>query len=337
MVDRLVVCIDGTWNGQPGKDITHVHRVVELIKPTTSNGSNQRTMYLHGVGVGGPINRLLGGIWGAGSDLRIREAYGFVCDKYRPGDELVFFGFSRGAFAARALAGIIATQGIVPEGDMGDVRQVFRAYREPDPLIAQKMVELLVRAGRLNRVTVRFVGVWDTVVRHGPLTRSLRWVLSRATSSSFGLHDARVPPAVRSLAHALALDEQRGAFQPSRVERPHAEGDQRIEEVWFAGSHSDVGGGYSDWRASEPALRWMLEEAGRAGVEFQRLPTWTENPHEAPLNPSLVGGWQYLPRTQRTVGPNDVLHDSVLSRLSATDYLPAARVSTSLLQSKNRS
>jgi uncharacterized protein (DUF2235 family) len=172
-----------------------------------------------------------------------------------------------------------------------------------------------------GKVGVEFIGVFDTVLRYGPLLAPLRLLLRAAVKRHFGLIDHRAPLFVKSIAHALALDECRAAFALWRYES-HVY--QHIEEVWFAGSHSDVGGGNADSRSAELSLQWMAERAANAGLVFDKFPSAGRCSHCAPLHPSRVGHWRFLPCQRRVVQASDRIHRSVSMRALATGYRPMA-------------
>jgi uncharacterized protein (DUF2235 family) len=175
---------------------------------------------------------------------------------------------------------------------------------------------------------ISFVGVWDTVIRYGPIITPLNLLLGGALARIFGLLDRRVPGCVKSVSHALALDECRAAFWPWRFKKTiHPDRrDQKIEELWFAGSHSDVGGGNRDERLAEIALLWMCNRAQEAEIEFKTLPRVAEDAFLASIEDSRQGIWRiFLPRV-RTVEFSDRFHESVHRRAEALCYVPKAAI-----------
>lgn len=323
MPRRLIACIDGTWNSEAEhtqffSNPTNVARVSKLL---INDGERQKVLYLPGVGTQGFSDRIMGGIWGAGTTARVRTVYRALCENYEPGDEIALFGFSRGAFAARAIAGLIGKFGLVRHDQLNHIEQTIAFYQ------GRRMLWETERRAFLDthsyQATVLFVGLWDTVIRHGPILAPVRWLIERALNRRFGLADQRAGFHVGYVAHALALDEERSAFQAWRIRGSPF---QAVEEVWFAGSHSDVGGGYPDSRPSEFPLQWVVERAMSAGLIFHEMPPIHEDAHSAPLNPSRIKVWRLLGSRRRVLLESDCLHESVHLRMRATSYQPIAKL-----------
>jgi hypothetical protein len=267
-----VVCIDGTWNhpGQTDKDPVEAKEVVtqsnvlntwegltdQDLAKAGGHGAHAplwkgegEALYLCGVGSAGTVvERTFEGSTGTGTSERVMEGWAFLAERHQDGDRILLFGFSRGAYAARSLAGFLDFAGLptapraVPEAEL---EALFAAYRErrdaPDP-------------GSRRSVGVEFVGVWDTV---GAL----------AFGSTFNAFHRINPGAVDGVAHALALDEVRDAFTPSFWDAP-AGATTQVKERWFAGAHTNVGGGYEDAGLSTLAWLWMWAQAQNRGLAF---------------------------------------------------------------------
>lgn len=329
MPRHLIACIDGTWNSEPEHSQffsgpTNVARVSKLL---ISDGKRQRVLYAPGIGTGGYFDRIIGGTWGAGTMARVRTVYRSLCESYEPGDQIALFGFSRGAFAARAIAGLIGTVGLVRNDQLDHIEQAFSCYQNPKMLWGSEGQTF--RDRHSYSVTVFFIGLWDTVIRHGPILAPVGWLIERALSRRFGLVDQRAGRHIRHVAHALALDEERSAFRPFRMTASHPA--QTVQELWFAGSHSDVGGGYQESRPSEFSLRWIIERAAQAGLMFHEMPRIHEDAYSAPLNPSRIRTWRLLPSRRRVLMESDRIHESVHLRMRATSYRPVAKLPKTLL------
>ena len=237
---------------------------------------------------------------------------------------MALFGFSRGAFAVRSILTVLARVGLLRadqlDADQRDrVAEAIRLARRP-LWMGREKIETFVRDYSERPVLVRFVGVWDTVIRYGPFLAPVRTALELSRQTHFGLFDQRVPFFVGQFRHAIALDEARASFFPWRIEiqkgQPH-------EEVWFAGSHSDVGGGHADARLSQITLSWMAERAADAGVHFDKMPAVEEDSYLGEIYPSRSGYWRFLPSLARTVQESD-LHELVERRMREKDYSPLA-------------
>ena len=320
----LIVCIDGTWcpaRAHPG-GVTRYTNVVRIFRHMEGGGPRQRQFYSMGVGTGGLLRKYTGGIWGFGSRRLIREAYRFVCSLYEPGDQIALFGFSRGAFAVRAVAAVINAVGILREDSLRHAGRAVGLARSASRHRLEKQVKFR-EAHSFPTPTVSFIGVWDTVTSHGPYLPWLRRWLEQRLDRRFGLIDTTVPPCVRQVAHALALDEVRTGFSPWRARAGHP--GQTVEEEWFAGYHSDVGGGNLETGPADIALEWMIEKAMAAGIQFKTMPTVDEEAHLAPLTPSRKGVWLLLPRRPRQLEVDDTLHPSAHRRAEQSDYAHQAR------------
>ena len=364
MAKTLVFCADGTWN-DPGEDENHdsvpdptnVYKLFtglaggldphtllladEQEKVLSEGGKPiQVAKYLHGVGdSGNPILKLMGGAFGAGIISRIVRGYTFLSRNYEPGDALVILGFSRGAYTARALAGLVAQQGLLSQAITANREQAYRcgaeawyAYRSAKaqdiPSLAAHLLEVVtdlpaflsrssLKPSDLVPVTeLLAVGVWDTVGAMGfpDYTGGSHRV------DAFKFADTQLSSKVRHGFHAVALDERRGDFEPTLWDP-----DPRITQVLFPGAHADVGGGYSTTRResglSDGALLWMTNRLKDIGLRFDQ--DWI-----AGIHPDAAGvahqPWTRLPWTlpgmvvkPRTFPGNLPLDPSVAKRKAA--------------------
>lgn len=270
MAKRLVVCCDGTWNfaDQPSK--TNVAKVALSVLPGSAAGKEQRVYYHSGVGTL-RRERLRGGAFGAGLSRNVVDAYRFLVDTYEAGDELFLFGFSRGAFTARSLVGLVRNSGILRRDHTDRIPEAWALYRDrmeqPNGAAAT-----LFRRSYARETEIRFVGVWDTVGALGIPVPDAKWLRPAANrfNRRWAFHDTELSDWVGAAFHALAVDEQRSAFRPALWHRRpgSAARGQELKQVWFAGAHSDVGGGYEETGLSDIALLWMVDQARRHGLEF---------------------------------------------------------------------
>ncbi|MBC3191020.1 DUF2235 domain-containing protein [Pseudonocardia sp. C8] len=282
---QLAVFMDGTWN-DPADD-TNVDQLAGRMPEVERGpgGRGQRTHYIKGVG-NGPWDRLRGGILGRGVDDNIREGYAFIVDNHRPGDQIFLVGYSRGAFTARSLAGMITKCGLIPPDVLG-ADAVFERYRdrarpglremqhdEDDPGRRTDQDRTVLAHARLERI--RFIGVFDTVGSLG-----IPGDIGKVFARRYQFHNTALSGYVDIARHAVAIDENRPEFEPTlwtAVPIPIPGHHTSIEQRWFVGAHSDVGGGGERARERAPlsalAREWIADEARTAGlhVEAPRAP-----------------------------------------------------------------
>lgn len=262
---------------------------------------------------------------GRGISRQIRRAYGWLASRYRPGDRIWLFGYSRGAFAVRSLAGVIDRVGLL-QREAATERNVTIAWRHYRRVEETTVMRAFRRRFCHETVSIEMVGVFDTVKALG-IRLPLLWMLSEARNA---FHDHRLGGTIRHGFHALALDETRAAYAPilwdCPVDRP-----VHVEQMWFRGSHGDVGGQIGGRTASRPLsnipLVWMLERAEAVGL---CLPEgWRAR---FPCNPAapMVGNWRglgalFLYRRRRPVGRDrsEAIHPTALSA-GRRRWLPAA-------------
>jgi len=345
---RLAVCCDGTWQraGQPCP--TNVVKIARAILPEAPgpDGAPAPQIVYYDAGVGAPFHpgaanwvqrlgantrRALGGAFGSGLEAKVGAAYQFLAFNYEPGDEIYLFGFSRGAFTVRSLAGMIYGSGLLRRMSIHKLDAAFRLYRNTKVKPASPEA-VAFRAMHGAAAPVRFLGCWDTVGRRGvPELPGLSW-LARRINKDYRFHDCYLNRSIAHARHACAIDEDRKAFAPTgMIASPNA-GPGQVRQVWFAGDHGGVGGGEA---ASEPladvALDWMAGEAAAVGlgVDLTRCPgKWFRPGPLHPMPDRKRGLLDLLGHAPRGIpGPaRDTLHPSVLERYAARAplYRPAA-------------
>lgn len=304
MPKKIVICSDGTGNTAikgRGTNVFKLYEAVDLEGHKTDPAKiPQIAFYDDGVGTQRlrPL-ALFGGAFGWGLGRNVKQLYASLARTYDPGDRIYLFGFSRGAFTVRTLAGLVTNCGIVDRTKCGSdadllagVERAYEAYRDrysrgatryvrrrmgrelpaEPPSVRQFRERWAVRDDehvRDGRVPIEFIGVWDTVDAVGfPDPRLAEaW---NAIIYPFKFPDHRLSPLVKRARHAMAIDDERYTFHPvlwdEREETPG-----RIQQVWFAGVHSNVGGGYPKQGMSIVPLVWMMEEAERAGPDGKGL------------------------------------------------------------------
>jgi uncharacterized protein (DUF2235 family) len=288
-VKRIVICCDGTWNrpdqvhnGQTCA--SNVTKLARCIPPVDSHGVEQMVFYDKGVGTG-RFDRLLGGGCGWGIKRKILDAYQFLMATYAPGDELFFLGFSRGAYTVRSTFGLIRNCGLLKPEFAHKLEDAYTLYRRRDAASHPDAVESeLFRRTYSWVADAKFMGVWDTVGALGlPVGGLLRFI-----NKPWSFHDMTLSSTVNFAYQALSIDEHRKPFAPSVWQRSvNAAGTgQVLEQVWFAGVHSNVGGSYPDSRLSDITLEWMINKvtAKQCGLEIDMAAMKSiNNPRPDPL------------------------------------------------------
>ena len=357
MGKNIVLCCDGTSN-QPADDMTNV---VKLYFTLENDPAQQITFYHPGLGTMEAPGALTwsekfwtvkcGLAMGRGIQDDIRDAYVFLLNHFMPGDHVYLFGFSRGAYTARALAGLLKMYGLIQPGNDPLVPYAIRmmfaineATKRSDNQTAEQVFSLAKRFRDTysRECKPHFVGLWDTV-------SSVGW-LANPTHLPYTANN----PDIATARHAVAIDERR-AFFPPNLWRPAGAnpGPVDLKQVWFPGSHSDVGGGYPEGpesAQSKYALHWMLDEARKAGLlvsqprSDEMLGLSPASPYQResvsyPLHNTLTGWWRlaefirkpyydYATRTEskranlfrrRVVPDGALVHSSALLR--GPDYL----------------
>ena len=247
---RLIICCDGTWNSPMTQRDTNVVHLLRAIAPICrKTGVTQISYYHLGVGTGNLLDRLLGGVAGIGLSSSVKSCYGFLVDNYQEGDEILLFGFSRGAYVVRSVAGLIGTVGLLKKEGMYAFKEIWDYYTLSKT--ARKQYDLGKIAAKWDHpIIISCVGVWDTV-------GALGIPGSKFCSRSFTFHETSLGSHVRHAFQSLAMDERRGNFQPAVWVKSDA--GQVLEQVWFPGVHSDVGGGYPNHGLADTTLLWMLD------------------------------------------------------------------------------
>ena len=283
---RLIVCEDGTWLNSDSGNLkgsvqtpSNVTRISRAIKPNSADGIPQVVYYHHGVGADGTVVNRLAGLSGEGINEIIKEGYHFISTNYTPGDEIFIFGFSRGAFTARSIAGLIDTVGVLTKEGLPYLAEIFRDVqhehdrnympKNPDVPFPNKpnardpeyKEELARRRLTYPDVPIKVVGVWDTVGALG--VPKVGWLtrlgLQSNTMKELRFYNTALSDCVEYAFQALALDERRFSFQPTLWEKPE-DNTTTLRQVWFPGAHSNIGGGYDDQQIATISLAWMVAQ-----------------------------------------------------------------------------
>ncbi|EXJ95603.1 hypothetical protein A1O1_00725 [Capronia coronata CBS 617.96] len=279
---RLIVLCDGTWqnstSGETGSypsNVTRFSRALSQIGDKDGQNVPQMIFYQPGVGTGDKVDKATGGVYGAGLSANVRAAYGFLAHNYNKGDQIYFFGWSRGAYTARAIAGLVTTLGLLTKKGMDRFPGVYQEYyysinkklnpgqAQPDMAKLGELADNELHPGADKSVEI--IGVWDTVGFHG----------AGLGDEEFEFYNTALSPKVKYGFHALSLDETREAFWPTLWDSTIIPGPTSnagtgtssgtgptVKQVWFCGTHA-IGGGGSDSALADIALGWMIAECSK--------------------------------------------------------------------------
>ena len=282
---QLILLLDGTWNdADEGPTDTNIVRLRELINKSltgspmpsaskllatdrkyVSDGVHRLVFYERGVGTGALLDQIYGGAFGRGLGDNVRRAYKFLSWYYEPGDQIFVFGFSRGAYTARSLVGMLASAGLLKRASCNAQLEesAWNFYRTPvNDRLPAKFDELTPHVHDRGEFRVTCVGVFDTVGALGvPLP-----VFVRENREIYGFHDVELGSITKCSLHALAIDEHREPFQATTWRKPKFktfDANMVVEQVWFPGAHADLGGGYvAEWdRLVKAGDGWMRKRA----------------------------------------------------------------------------
>jgi uncharacterized protein (DUF2235 family) len=321
MSKSIIFCADGTW--QLPRNNTNVYQLYKgLITSAT-----QIALYDDGVGADATgLQRIQDGVLGDSILQKVKDGYTQIAHVYEPGDSIYTFGFSRGAYTARSLAGMIAVCGLPAGGfDSALVDQAFAAYRDP---VNRATILAGLAKYQLQNCTIQMVGVWDTVGALG-----VPAIFGGVDLTQYGFLDTSLHPNVQHACHCMSIDEERKQF-PATLWTSAPVGAQTIDQVWFCGCHGDVGGGTEvgggvddTTMLSDITLSWMVGKAAAFGVVFDPgfLAQCTAPAAKYSLD-LIHESWKVVfgPPVARPIAANATLSNSVQVRVQfALDYLPS--------------
>lgn len=329
MAKNIVICLDGTGNQLKAKGNTNVLRLFQMLDLT--DPLRQIGYYDPGVGtfssraawttLGKRLSKLMGLAFGAGLRTNLGEAYTYLMNTYEPGDKIFIFGFSRGAYTARALSGMLRLVGLLRPSSENLVSYAVTGYTRSGKYTKDDWDQIHSFAETFARrldgrtgVAIEYMGIWDTVKAAGVLKWDLHWP-----------YTAQLPN-VRWVRHAVSIDEKRRPYKQYLVEHPERPAGGNvpagvIDEAWFAGVHSDVGGTFEDDpRLPQITLKWVVEGAMDAGVLLKH----GAYARHCAVQPSNAVGkvhrmgwvWALLTYRRRRVPNGASVHASVRDRIA---------------------
>lgn len=284
MNKNIIICSDGTGNTAYKNRGTNVFKVFEAVDVNGHKWQKelkpQVAIYDDGVGAQSfKLFRILGGAFGWGLSRNVKQLYRELSRVYEPGDDIYVFGFSRGAFTVRTLVGLIAECGLPrPKAHNNEkelaklVKNAYSKYRQRHKALLSHLFlkpKPWIENNFYTEIPIKFVGVWDTVDAVGLPFDEATWLWNKLIYR-FTFDDKRLYKKVAKACHAISLDDERKTFHPQLWDEKEEETD-RIEQVWFSGVHSNVGGGYPKQGMSLVPLHWMMSKAHKEGQGLRFL------------------------------------------------------------------
>lgn len=290
MKKRLIVCCDGTWQSQDNEVPTNVLKIAQAIEPKGKFEDENRQAkevpqvlyYDQGIGavssrggtqsilknIGDFIEKLGGGAFGWWIDEKIEEAYIFLCLNYEPGDEIYLFGFSRGAYTVRSLAGLINCCGLLQRPDINHTAEAYEIYRLKNKEERQQKADDFRSVHKIKDINIKFIGCWDTVGSLGIPNLTPLLLVDDFLNVKYQFHDNELSSIIENARHAISIDEKTPGFDVA-IMQPGTDFNGTLEQVWFPGTHGCVGGGEkATLGLSNAALKWMADEASQLGLNL---------------------------------------------------------------------
>jgi len=246
MAKNILIFSDGTRQEGGEGNNTNVYKLFNMVEDRTD-----QQIAFYDAGLGTDWRKITGSALGNGISQNILECYGFLMDYYKAGDQIYLFRFSRGATTVRSLSGFINLFGVLPKSRKDLIKKAYKIYQISDIYKRNKLADEFINKHHTMWTRIKFIGVWDTVAALAPFRNDF--------------HDLGLAECVDHGCQALALDEQRSKFSPTLWGKS-----ERVEQVWFAGSHTDIGGGYADDGLGDVTLMWMTCKAIDHGLRIYK-------------------------------------------------------------------
>ncbi|MBO3459695.1 DUF2235 domain-containing protein [Aetokthonos hydrillicola Thurmond2011] len=274
---RLVVCCDGTWQKLANPCPGNVIKLAQAVKSTGSDGTPQIVFYQEGIGTENESSKIFDGATGEGIDQNIQDCYRFLSLNYVPGDEIYLFGFSRGAYTARSLAGMIYCSGLQNRSHITRAPEAYELYRNRD-IKPKDPAAVNYRQQYGDRVPITLLGCFDTVGALGIPSIPAFKQFTEQLNKRYRFHDTTLNRDIQNALHAVAIDETREVFDVTPMKQNPDAQNQKVIQVWFPGVHGCVGGGTEENRGlSDGALQWMIDSVDHLGLGLE-------------LDPSIIPG-----------------------------------------------
>jgi uncharacterized protein (DUF2235 family) len=317
MPKNIIIFSDGTGQKGGKGNNTNVYKLFNIIEDRTQN-----QIAYYDPGVGTDWRKITGSLSGRGLSKNIIECYTFLFENFEAGDQIYLYGFSRGAATVRSLSAFIHYFGILPKSRPDLIKKAFKIYKKSSRKNIHNNANAFVKKHHTMWTKIKFIGVWDTVAALGFPIKWIAILLDNFFTHKF--HNLDLSESIEFARHALSIDDQRKTFHP-QIWTPTKEQLEKeiVKQVWFAGVHTDVGGGYDNPELSNITLKWLLKESISKGLivyekseAYQAVLKSNIDPNgymESEQKGSL--GWIYRTKVRTWTNPEKIcIHESVLKR-----------------------
>lgn len=322
MSKNIVILSDGT--GQKGGigSNTNIYKIFNILEDRTG-----KQIVYYDPGLGTHDSGLLGMVSGFGISKNIEDCYKFLFENYEAGDDIFLMGFSRGAATVRSLSSFVHYFGILPKSRPDLIRQAYRIYKIKDEEKRKARADSFIKKHHTMWVRIKFLGCFDTVSALGLPFKSISAILDQIPFFQHNFHNFELSESVENAYHALAVDDERKTFNPVLWDAKIKEY-QSLQQVWFPGMHTDVGGGYRKHELSDIPLNWLCRKAVLHGLRiYDKERISVEPKPDGRMHDSRSGGINKFYRRAIRYWPEEradkpIVHESVLERSEKTDYQP---------------
>ena len=315
MAKNIVVLCDGTGQeGGTGRN-TNVYKLFNMLEDRTSR---QIAFYDPGIGTG--WRKITGNIGGMGISRNIRQCYRFIFENFEAGDQVFLFGFSRGAATVRSLSSFIHYFGILPKSRPKLIKRAYKIYKIRNHEKRKQRADEFVRLHHTMWTRIKFIGCYDTVAALGLPFKIAGAILDGIPGFRHKFHNFTLSESIEHAYQALAIDDERKTFHPVLWDTDITDY-QTMRQVWFAGMHTDVGGGYQEQELSDIPLVWLTHMAVLNGLRIYPRHKVEIAEDENGFMHDSRGRWiTKLYRRKVRFWPSDredkpVVHQSVLDRI----------------------
>ena len=319
---NIVIFSDGTCNESDDSYVTNIYKLYKMVERRT-----ERQVAFYDPGVGTNFFKVAGAAFGTGISENIQECYDFIVDHYESGDKIFLFGFSRGAYTIRSLGGMISKAGILKRKFRNMTEETFDIYkRKNNENDAKNFKETYCWPGSDkmgNILDIHFIGVWDTVCALGFPLNAIQ-SLNPFSHRWYGFHNDKLSTHVKYGYQALSIDDQRKVFKPKIWDETKKVKGQTIEQVWFSGVHSNIGGGYRRSGLSDITLEWITKKAEHAGLllwkDYHNKVLITPN-SDGKIYDSCSGLGKIYVKKIRDIPTGSRIHTTVFNRINNKESL----------------